>query len=41
MTRKVQQHSILIRDLIQEAARRLELSTATLYRKIEKYGLVK
>lgn len=26
---------------VQEAARRLELSTATLYRKIEKYGLVK
>jgi DNA-binding NtrC family response regulator len=36
------QHSLdLCRGNVQEVARRLELSPATLYRKIEKYGLVK
>jgi transcriptional regulator of acetoin/glycerol metabolism len=31
----------LCRGNVQDVARRLELSPATLYRKIEKYGLVK
>jgi DNA-binding NtrC family response regulator len=36
------QHALdLCRGNVQEAARRLELSPATLYRKIERYGLVR
>ena len=38
---EIQRGLDLCRGNVQEVARRMEISAATLYRKIEKYGLVK